>query len=425
MLQSLMNSVSRPETVKSDYSSIQQLSVKNSRILIVDDESLNIDVVQGYLELDGYFNVQSTTHAIEALSLVSEFRPDLVLLDIRMPGISGLDILKALRADFEFSTIPIVILTANSSGETKLEALEFGATDFLAKPVHRGELLARIRNVLTLKGHQDRLARHADELEQAVRSRTVELEASRMDVIHCLARAAEFRDDDTGQHILRVGRYAYIIGEQLGLPDAELQILELAAQLHDVGKIGIPDAVLLKPGKLSVEEYQIMQKHCDYGKEIVDCVPSADAMIARGHVELGARIMDIGHSPILNLAKRIALTHHERWDGSGYPMGLAGTDIPLEGRITAVADVFDALSSKRSYKPAFSRQKCLEIILEGRGSHFDPEVVDAFFRGQDQIIQVQIEFADSTGSLPVGDCRSLLQKDIENVGEVRPIRPSA
>jgi putative two-component system response regulator len=308
-----------------------------------------------------------------------------------MPDICGLDLLRALRTDPEFSTLPIVVLTASSSSDTKLEALEMGATDFLAKPVHRGELLARIRNVLTLKAHQDR---HSEELEEAVRLRTAELETSRMEVIQCLARAAEFRDDDTGKHVVRVGRYAYIIGEQLGLPKEYLEILEPAAQLHDVGKIGIPDAILLKPGKLSPEEFRVMQEHCGYGKEIVDCVPGDDSKI-RNHAELGARIMDIGRSPILSLAKRIALTHHERWNGTGYPLGLKGEKIPLESRITAVADVFDALSSKRTYKPAYPIEKCFDIIREGCGSHFDPDVVAAFFRGQEQIVQVQNELPDS------------------------------
>ncbi|MEX0716970.1 MAG: HD domain-containing phosphohydrolase [Planctomycetaceae bacterium] len=369
--------------------------IKQSRILIVDDESLNIDVVRGYLEIDGYRNIQATEDAIEALPLLAEFRPDLVLLDIHMPHLSGLQILQAIRADSEYSTIPVLILTGSSTSSTKLEALQGGATDLLSKPVHREELLARIRNVLIGKAYQDQLSRHSEELEEAVRRRTADLEASRREVIHCLARAAEYRDDDTGQHILRVGRYARIIAAQLGFVAERLEVLELAAQLHDVGKIGIPDAILLKPGKLSPEEYDLMQKHCGFGKKIVDCLPADEAQIARGHAELGASIMDVGGSPILKLAKRIALTHHERWDGSGYPLGLAGEDIPLEGRITAVADVFDALCSKRSYKPAFPLEKSFRILEEGRGSHFDPAVVDAFFARRDEIIRVQIDLADT------------------------------
>jgi putative two-component system response regulator len=369
--------------------------IKQSRILLVDDEPVNIEVVQGYLEMDGYRHIQSTEFAPDALPLIDQFRPHLVLLDIHMPDVDGLKILKAIRADANLSTIPVVILTATSTNETKLEALQSGATDLLSKPVHQGELLARIRNVLTSKAYQDRLCRYSEELEDAVRKRTAELEESRLELIHCLARAAEFRDDDTGQHIIRVGRYARIIGEELGLAEECLEVLELAAQLHDVGKIGIPDAILLKPGKLTPEEFDVMRKHCGFGKKIVDCLPAHEADIVRGHSELGAKIMDISRSPILNMAKRIALTHHERWDGSGYPLGLSGEAIPLEGRITAVADVFDALSSKRAYKPAFPLAKCFRILEEGRGIHFDPVVLDAFFARRDEIVQIQLDLADA------------------------------
>jgi putative two-component system response regulator len=370
-------------------------AVKEACIVIVDDESLNIDVVQGYLEMDGYRHVVSTSDATAALPLIAQLHPDLVLLDIHMPQVDGLQILKATRCDPALAHIPVVILTATSDHAMKLQALQAGAIDLLSKPVHQGELLARIRNVLTVKAYHDRLQRYSEELETAVRKRTAELEASRLEVIHGLARAAEFRDDDTGQHILRVGRYARIIGEQLGLSAELLDILEPAAQLHDVGKIGIPDAILLKPGKLTPEEYEVIQKHCGFGKKIAECPPSREAEVVREHAELGARIMDIGGSPILSMAKRIALTHHERWDGTGYPLGLAGEDIPLEGRITAVADVFDALSSKRVYKPAFPLKQCFEILRESRQTQFDPAVVDAFFAGKDDIVAVQIELADT------------------------------
>ncbi len=370
--------------------------IKDSRILIVDDESLNIDVVQGYLEMEGYRHLQSTEFAVEALSLMGEFQPDLMLLDIHMPEVNGLEILRAIRADREFSPIPVVILTATSTNETKLEALQIGATDFLSKPVHQGELLARIRNVLTAWTYQKRLCRYSEELEQAVKARTAELEISRLEVIHCLARAAEFRDNDTGQHVLRVGRYAYLIGQELGLSPSQLEILEPAAQLHDVGKIGIPDAILLKPGKLTPEEFAVIRKHCDFGQTIVDCLPSEDADTARRHAEVGAKIMEVGRSPILRLAQRIAMTHHECWDGTGYPLGLSGEAIPLEGRITAVADVFDALSSKRSYKPAFPLEKCFQILKEGRGTQFDPRILDAFFAQREEILHVQRLYAETT-----------------------------
>jgi len=369
--------------------------ITQSCILIVDDESLNIEVARQHLEFAGYKNLISTDHAGQALPLIGIHRPDVVLLDIYMPEINGLEILAAIRSDKELSRTPVIILTGSSDPETKLTALQAGATDLLQKPVHNGELLARLGNVLRVKAYQDQLHRHSEELEEAVRRRTAELEASRLDVIHCLARAAEFRDDDTGQHIVRVGRYARIIAEELGFSQKDLDIIEPAAQLHDVGKIGVADAVLLKPGKLTPEEFEMMQKHCGFGKKIAQQVSDRDAIALRHHSEIGSRILDAGSSPILEMARRIALTHHERWDGNGYPLGLAGNDIPIEGRITSVADVFDALSSKRPYKPPFPLEKCFAILEEGRGTQFDPVILDAFFARRADIIQVQINSADT------------------------------
>ena len=366
-----------------------------SKILVVDEEPLNIQVVSRYLQIGGYSNIISTDQSGQTLPLMGLHRPDVVLLDVHMPGINGLDILRAIRADDVLYQIPVIILTGSSSPETKLEALKTGASDLLAKPVHGEELIARMGMVLKAKAYQDHLHRYSEVLEEAVQRRTAELEASRLELIHCLARAAEFRDDDTGKHVLRVGRYARLIGAALGFSQTELDILEPAAQLHDVGKIGISDSVLLKPGKLTAEEFETMQKHCGFGKKIAASMSESEARMVRKHTEIGARIMESVCSPILELAKRIALTHHERWDGSGYPLGLAGEDIPLEGRITAVADVFDALSSRRSYKPAFPLKKCLAILEEGRGSHFDPQVLDAFFSQRDEIIEIQIDAADT------------------------------
>lgn len=267
---------------------LSERDIKQSCILIVDDESLNIEVVRRYLELGGYRNLISTDHAGQALPLMGLNHPDVVLLDIQMPEINGLEILAAIRSDEALCRTPVVILTGSSDPEIKLIALQAGATDLLQKPVHSEELLARLGNVLKVKAYQDRLHRHSEELEKAVRRRTAELEASRLDVIHCLARAAEFRDDDTGQHIIRVGRYARVIGEQLGFSEGELDILEPAAQLHDVGKIGIADSILLKQGKLTPEEYEMMQKHCGFGNRIVQQVPACEAAQLRKHTDIGA-----------------------------------------------------------------------------------------------------------------------------------------
>jgi putative two-component system response regulator len=336
----------------------------------------------------------STTDSTSAITLLRNERPDIVLLDLMMPGVSGLQILSEVRADAKLATTPVVILTAVTERETKIEALQLGATDFLAKPLDPSELVARVRNVLTVKAHYDLLQSHSNDLESAVRQRTHELEASRRDVIHCLARAAEYRDDDTGYHVIRVGKYARLIGEALGMSVEDGDVLEQAAQLHDVGKIGIPDTLLLKPGKLTSEEFGAMQKHCGYGKHILHPASSEEKRIIQRHAELGAKILEVGTSPVLALAEKIALTHHEWWNGTGYPFKLSGEDIPLEGRITAVADVFDALSSKRCYKEAFPWNRCVEIMESERGTHFDPKLLDLFLQRKSEITAIQLACAD-------------------------------
>ncbi len=369
-------------------------SPRAPRILLVDDEPINIKVVRKYLTAAGYTDFCSTCNAAEVLPLIIRSEPDLVLLDIVMPNFNGLELLEAIRADHQLAHIPIVMLTALEDRETKCRALSLGATDFLAKPVDPSELVSRVRNVLLAKAHHDNLRHHAADLERLVQQRTAQLEASRQNIIHCLARAAEFRDDDTGRHIVRVGRYAALIASQLGWDPARVEMLELAAQLHDVGKIGVPDAILAKPGKLTPEEFEIIQRHCTISMQIFESLSEPERSSLRKHAELGERLLSGCGSPVLDMAARIALTHHERWDGTGYPIGLAGEDIPLEGRITAVADVFDALSTKRSYKPAFPRKKCFSILEEGRGTHFDPQVLQAFFAASEQIVQVQIRYAE-------------------------------
>jgi len=364
------------------------------KIMVVDDEKLNTLVVTEYLEAGGYRDIVSTDNPFEALVLARTECPDVILLDLHMPHVTGFDILQQIRADRSLTWTPVVILTSSTDHDEKLRALELGATDFLQKPVHSGELLVRLRNILLAKAYQEQLRHYSETLEKAVRQRTAELEASRREVIHCLARAGEFRDDDTGRHVIRVGQYARIIGQQLGMDEPTLDMLEQAAKLHDIGKIGIPDAILLKPGKLTPQQFEVMQKHANYGKKIIEGIQESDPLAMRQHTELGAKILDAARSPILTLAMQIALTHHEHWDGTGYPLGLAGEDIPLVGRITAVADVFDALSSKRSYKPAFPLDKCFDILREGRGTHFDPRVLDAFFARRSEVVQIQIAQAD-------------------------------
>lgn len=372
----------------------RRCATPDSKIMIVDDEAVNIKVTRKYLEQDGYKNFITVTDARRAMRALDESDPDLVLLDIVMPNVSGLDILEEIRRRPDLQNLPVVILTASTDPETKLSALRLGATDFLAKPVDPSELTPRVRNMLIVKEHADHLEAHAERLEKAVQQRTEELAYSRKHVIECLARAAEYRDDDTGRHIVRVGRYAGIIAEEIGYDDEYCDQIEQAAQLHDVGKIAIPDAILKKRGQLDEADYGLMKKHCLFGHKIIRPMGDSDTRILRSHPELGAHILNVESSAVIRMAARIALTHHEKFDGSGYPIGLAGEDIPIEGRITAVADVFDALSSERPYKKPFPREKCFEIMRGESGSHFDPDVLDAFFRRSEEIVAIQLDSVD-------------------------------
>jgi putative two-component system response regulator len=369
--------------------------VPAGKIMIVDDEIANVMVAKKLLSQAGHSDFEVTTDSTVAMNVIHSCQPDVILLDINMPHVDGISILSQIRSVEKFRHLPVLILTANTHSDVKLRCLELGATDFLIKPIDPMELAPRVRNALQSKGYHDQLFRHAAELEKTVQRRTEELERSRREVIYSLARAAELRDNDTGNHVIRVGRYAGIIARNLGMPERYVQDLELAAQLHDVGKIAIPDAVLLKPGKLEPEEYEVIKGHVKHGRQIIKPFAANDAATMRSHVQTGTDILSDGSS-LMRLAASVVQTHHEKFDGSGYPIGLAGYDIPLEGRITAVADVFDALSSERPYKRAMPREKCFSILEEGRGSHFDPDVLDAFFDGAPEIVRIQVEFADFT-----------------------------
>lgn len=366
----------------------------HANLMIVDDEPYNIMVVQKFLQHAGYQRFATTTDSTKAISLMQQNPPDVVLLDIMMPEVSGLDLLRIMKATPQLATIPVIVLTASADASVKTEALQLGANDFLSKPVEPGELVLRVRNVLTLKLHFDMVANYSINLERQVQERTRELAESRRQVIYCLARAAEFRDNDTGRHVIRVGKYAGVIAREMGFNDAQVEALEMAAQLHDVGKIGIPDAILHKPGKLDPEEFDFMQKHTGFGKQIIECMATDEWSRLKEHTKIGSKLLDPKASPVMSMACRIALTHHEWWNGGGYPLGLAGEDIPVEGRITAVADVFDALSSKRPYKKPIPREQCFQMLEEKRGQHFDPTVLDAFFRRAGEITEIQIRYAD-------------------------------
>lgn len=366
-----------------------------ARLLIVDDEPINVLILKKCLHEAGYANILTSTDPRNVLTMVMREQPDVILLDLVMPEISGLTLLSQIRADEHLAHIPVIVVTGSDDEEARAEALELGATDLLCKPFRPTDLTPRVRNALVVKSHYDHLRAHALEMERQVRRRTAELAASRLELIHCLARIVEYRDNETGRHVIRVGRYSGIIARKLGMDSTTVELIEHAAPLHDIGKIGVPDSILMKPGKLSPDELEIMQRHVSIGKQTFEPMSMNDWKILRAHTLVGESIMDLASSPLISMAAQIALTHHERWDGAGYPLGLAGEDIPIAGRIVAVADVFDALSSKRPYKPPFPLEKCFEIISENRGKHFDPRVVDAFLECRDQVVQVRIECADS------------------------------
>ncbi|MHB8972851.1 MAG: HD domain-containing phosphohydrolase [Pirellulaceae bacterium] len=369
-------------------------TTKCARIMIVDDEPNNIKVVQKYLQGHGYSNFVTTTDARQAINLLRNQRPDIALLDIMMPEVSGIEILHQVRTDRQLSRIPIVILTAVGDARIKQKALELGATDFLTKPVDPSELVLRVGNALVVKAHYDHLANYSVQLERQVRARTAELMASRRGLVRTLARAAEYRDNETAHHIMRVGRYVGIIAKELGLPGEIVELLEEASLLHDVGKIGIPDAILLKPGSLIDEQRETMRQHCAFGRRIIQ--QSSDSVWERYGTRSQLPLIEPGNATawLIPVAATITQTHHEHWDGGGYPLGLQGEQIPLEGRITAVADVFDALNNKRPYKEAYPLDRCIEIMEQGRGTHFDPTVLDAFLRRRDQVLQVGLDLAD-------------------------------
>lgn len=334
---------------------------REARVLIVDDEPANVRVLELMLSRVGYGRVSCTTDSRRVLALFEELAPDLVLLDLHMPHIDGFALLGQLTERTPPGEYcPILVLTADATEQARERALSTGAHDFLTKPFQRTEVLLRIQNLLSTRFLHQRLRRHNAELDERVRERTRELEEAQLEVLARLNLAAEFRDDETGHHTRRVGENAAKIAAALNLGDAEIELIRTAAPLHDVGKIAIPDAILLKPGPLTPEEFAVM----------------------RTHTTAGARMLAGGRSELLALAEKIALSHHERWDGSGYPHGLSGQAIPLAARIVALADFDDALRHARPYRGAWEPDRVLAEIRRETGAHFDPEVVDAFHQAR-------------------------------------------
>jgi putative two-component system response regulator len=366
--------------------------ITNSKVMIVDDEELIIRVVRRFLSANGYQHFVTVTDPRIAIETIRSQRPDVVLLDINMPHVTGMDLLQTRSESTDLQLTPFIVLSANAESPIRQQALKLGATDFLNKPVESAELVLRVQNALMIKRYNDCLSGYANQLEDIVQQRTSLLERSREHIIHCLARAAEFRDNETGEHVIRVGRYSSIIASELGFNSEFCRHIELAAQLHDVGKIGVPDAILLKNGKLSPDEFDIMKKHCHIGAQIIAPIVTHESSYGPQSTMKTSTCMLENSSPMLAMAIQIALTHHEKWDGTGYPRGLTGDCIPLPGRIVCVADVFDALCSERPYKPKFTFKKCLEIMISERSVRFDPVILDAFFKRLPDIERVRRQY---------------------------------
>lgn len=328
-------------------------------ILIIDDEPVNLLLLSRMLAKAGYSAIETVDDARDALSAFAACRPDLVIVDLHMPHLDGFALIAELRrvipAD-EF--LPIIMLTADTNPEMELRALELGANDFLNKPFQPVQIALRVRNLLHTRRLHRSLQAHNQQLEARVRERTIELEAARLDLLERLALAAEYRDFSTGRHTQRVGELCALLARQLGLAEPQVELIRRAAPLHDVGKIGIPDEILLKPGSLTPAEFETM----------------------KAHIGIGVKLLSRGQSEVIQLAELIALTHHERWDGSGYPRGLKGEAIPLVAQIVAVADVFDTLIHERPYKPAWPVAKAIAEIQALSGLWFNPDVVEAFLQ---------------------------------------------
>lgn len=329
--------------------------VRAAVILIVDDEAANLRLLERMLRNAGFERLHATTEPHAAIELANEFRPDVVLLDLHMPQMNGLEVMARLRTGDVADYPLILVLTGDTTHEARAKALSSGASDFLEKPFDITEAILRIRNLVELRLLHRALQDQNAQLEDKVRARTQQLEHARLEILERLGRAAEFRDDATGRHTRRVGILAALLARTLDRPEDEIELMRRAAPLHDIGKIAIPDHILLKPGALNEHELAVM----------------------RTHTNIGADLLSGSESQVLQVASEIALTHHERWDGNGYPNGVRGTDIPMAGRIVALADFFDALIHDRPYRRGRPTGEVIAMISESEG-HFDPDVVRAF-----------------------------------------------
>ncbi len=340
------------------------MPTKKHTILIVDDTPVNINLLKGILS--PYYLVKIATRGALALRVADkEPRPDLILLDVMMPDMDGYAVCQQLKSKASTRDIPVIFVTARDQAEDEARGFELGAADYLIKPVSVPVVLARVRTHLTLADERLLLA-------DVVRERTEQLEQLKIELIKQLGRAGEFRDNETSAHTMRMAQFSRLLAERSGIEPVQCEILLHAAMLHDVGKIAVPDAILRKPDKLTAEEFAIIQQHC----------------------ENGVKIIGTHDTEILRMAREIALSHHERWNGSGYPNGLQGEEIPVLGRIAALADVFDALTSIRPYKRAWPVEEALELIAKEAGAHFDPQLAQLFISLEPELRQIMATYQD-------------------------------
>ena len=344
-----------------------KLELKEAKLLIIEDNPNTTALLKQVLRIEGYKNVVSTLDPCEIKTSLKDFDGDLILLDLMMPKMDGFEVMAHLKASREGTLPPILIITAQDDQEHRIRALSEGALDFVSKPFNRVELLTRIRNLLRISLSEKALRNQNEILEEKVQSRTKALYFERLQTLQLLGRTVEYRDNETGLHTIRISKISAMLGRAAGLSGYECDLLLNASPMHDIGKIGIPDRILFKPGRLDTEEWEIMKTH----------------------TTIGADILSGYDSELLECARIIALGHHERWDGSGYPSGLSGEKIPLVGRIVAITDVFDALSSGRKYKAAWTIDETVKEIEKGRGRHFDPVLVDHFMDLLPQIIKIK------------------------------------
>lgn len=349
-----------------------QERIFESPILIVDDIEPNILLVENLLRQRGYRNVSSTSNPLLVADLHRENQYALILLDMQMPKLDGLGVMRQLRELTENAYLPVLVITAQTDSEMRLKALELGARDYVNKPFVVAELAQRIRNLLEVElAYRDRLA-YASRLEEKVRERTRELEETQYEILRRLAMAGEYRDNETGNHVLRVSQSAKALALKAGLDAETSELIRHASPMHDVGKIGVPDYILLYPGRLQGDELKRM----------------------RSHVEIGGKILANHDAPVMKMAHRIAMAHHERWDGGGYPNGLAGGEIPVEARVVAICDVFDALTSPRPYKPAWSLDDATAYLQAQSAKHFDPHLVACFIEILPEIVEIRDRYLD-------------------------------